>query len=433
MKFAKKEEHFELRCFNCKQSYNIDDYGKFYQCAKCGNLLEIQMISNYSSGVKQERQGLWKYIDRIPLWDDKNIVSIPEGWTSFVECRNAAKILGLRSFFVKFEGLNPTGSFKDRGMTVGVSKAIEQGYKTTMCASTGNTSASLAAYSSRAGIKCIVLVPKGKIAMGKIAQAIAYGAEIYQVEGNFDDSLRVAREICEKDSKILLLNSLNPFRIEGQKTVAFEIAEQLGHMPDYVVLPVGNGGNISAAWKGFNEISEFGINDSINPYSAGKLPKMMAVQAEGAAPIARAFKVGKRDSIDPVLDPHTDASAINIGSPVSWMKTLAAIYESGGIADYVSDEEIFAAQKFLASKEGLFVEPASAAPIAYLLKLARAGKSDEYEAMKRLDRCFDMHWQWVKGSKRRTEGSQSRSIADYFSRCEIIAKDSRLDRKIDAD
>ena len=259
MKFAKKEEHFELRCFNCKQSYNIDDYGKFYQCAKCGNLLEIHMISNYSSGVKQERQGLWKYIDRIPLWDDKNIVSIPEGWTSFVECRNAAKILGLRSFFVKFEGLNPTGSFKDRGMTVGVSKAIEQGYKTTMCASTGNTSASLAAYSSRAGIKCIVLVPKGKIAMGKIAQAIAYGAEIYQVEGNFDDSLRVAREICEKDSKILLLNSLNPFRIEGQKTVAFEIAEQLGRVPDYVVLPVGNGGNISAAWKGFNEISEFGI------------------------------------------------------------------------------------------------------------------------------------------------------------------------------
>jgi len=382
MKFAGKEEHFELRCFGCKQTYNIDDYGKFYQCAKCGNLLEIRIISKYSSKAKQLRQGLWKYIDSIPLWDDKNIVSIPEGWTSFVECRNAAKILGLKSFFVKFEGLNPTGSFKDRGMTVGVSKAIEQRYKSTMCASTGNTSASLAAYSSRAGIKCIVLVPKGKIAMGKIAQAIAYGAEIYQVEGNFDDSLRVAREICEKDSKILLLNSLNPFRIEGQKTVAFEIVEQLGSMPDYVVLPVGNGGNISAAWKGFKEVSEFGIEGSIGAHSSGNLPKMMAVQAEGAAPIARAFKAGKRDSIDPVLDPHTDASAINIGSPVSWMKTLAAIYESGGIADYVSDEEIFAAQKFLASKEGLFVEPASAAPIAYLLKLARAGKSDEYEAMK---------------------------------------------------
>jgi len=383
MKFAGKEEHFELRCFGCKQTYNIDDYGKFYQCAKCGNLLEILIISKYSSKAKQLRQGLWKYIDHIPLWDDKNIISIPEGWTSFVECRNAAKILGLKSFFVKFEGLNPTGSFKDRGMTVGVSKAIEQGYKSTMCASTGNTSASLAAYSSRAGIKCIVLVPKGKIAMGKIAQAIAYGAEIYQVEGNFDDSLRVAREICEKDSKILLLNSLNPFRIEGQKTVAFEIAEQLGgRMPDYVVLPVGNGGNISAAWKGFKELSESGIEGSIGAHSSGNLPKMMAVQAEGAAPIARAFKAGKRDSIDPVLDPHTGASAINIGSPVSWMKTLAAIYESGGIADYVSDEEIFAAQKFLASKEGLFVEPASAAPIAYLLKLARAGKSDEYEAMK---------------------------------------------------
>jgi threonine synthase len=382
MEFPKKKEHFELRCFGCKTIYEIDDYGKFYHCAKCGNLLEIHKVSNYSSGVKQKRHGVWRYIDLIPLWDEKNIISLSEGWTNLVECRNVAKIFGFKSLFVKFEGLNPTGSFKDRGMTVGVSKAIEQGYKSTMCASTGNTSASLGAYSSRAGIRCIVLIPKGKIALGKIAQAIAYGAEIYQVEGNFDDSLRVASEICEKDNKILLLNSLNPFRIEGQKTVAFEIVEQLGRVPDYVVLPVGNGGNISAAWKGFKELFDDGIEDIVGAHSGKSLPKMMAVQAEGSAPIARAFKAGKRDSIVPVINPHTEASAINIGSPVSWMKALAAIYDSGGIADYVSDEEIFVAQKLLASKEGLFVEPASAAPIAYLSKLARAGNSDEYDGMK---------------------------------------------------
>lgn len=381
MEFPKKKEHFELRCFACKSKYNIDDYGKFYYCAKCGNLLEIHKISNYSSGTKQKRQGVWRYIDLIPLWDERNIISLSEGWTSLVECRSVAKILGLKSLSVKFEGLNPTGSFKDRGMTVGVSKAVEQGYKSTMCASTGNTSASLGAYSSRAGVRCIVLIPKGKIALGKIAQAIAYGAEIFQVEGNFDDALKVAGEICEKDNRILLLNSLNPFRIEGQKTVAFEIAEQLGRVPDYVVLPVGNGGNISAAWKGFNELFDDGIEDIVGVH-AKTLPKMMAVQAEGSAPIARAFKAGRRDSIDPVLDPHTEASAINIGSPVSWMKSLAAIYDSGGSADYVSDAEIFAAQKLLASKEGLFVEPASAAPIAYLTKLARSGNSDEYEEMK---------------------------------------------------
>lgn len=312
----------------------------------------------------------------IPLWEEKNIVSLSEGWTNLVECRKLADVLGLKSLYVKFEGLNPTGSFKDRGMTVGVSKAVEQGYRSTMCASTGNTSASLSAYSSRAGMKCIVLVPKNKIALGKIAQAIAYGAEIYQVEGNFDDSLKIARELCEKDVKILLLNSLNPFRIEGQKTLAFEIVEQLGEAPDHVVLPVGNGGNISATWKGFKELYEDGALQEKD------LPRMLAVQAEGSAPIARAYKHGSRDSIDPVKDPHTEASAINIGSPVSWLKALDAIYDSNGNADFVSDEEIFSAQKLLASKEGLFVEPASAAPIAYLEKLARGGRSDEYDRVK---------------------------------------------------
>lgn len=382
-----KKEHYALRCFACKESYDIDGYGKFYHCAKCGNLLEVKRISSFSSnGWKSHKQGVWKYFDLIPLWDAKNIVSLSEGGTTLVECRNLANIFGVRSLYVKFEGLNPTGSFKDRGMTVGVSKAVELGYRSAMCASTGNTSASLAAYSARAGLRCIVLIPKGKIAMGKIAQAIAYGAEIYQVEGNFDDSLRVATEICEKDNKILLLNSLNPFRIEGQKTVSFEIVEQLGgRVPDYVILPVGNGGNITALWKGFSEVFENGLEDIVGTHTGKNPPKMIAVQAEGAAPIARAFKMGKKDSIEPVANPHTEASAINIGSPVSWMKALAAIYDSGGLADYVSDEEIFEAQKLLASKEGLFVEPASATPIAYLSKLARRSRNEsveEFEQMK---------------------------------------------------
>lgn len=380
-----KKDKYVLRCFGCKETYDIDGYGKFYKCSKCGNLLEVRRVSN---GVNlknaAKHRGVWKYLDLIPLWDERNIVSLSEGDTNLVECKNLEKLFGIRSLHVKFEGLNPTGSFKDRGMTVGVSKAVELGYKSAMCASTGNTSASLAAYSARAGIKCIVLVPKGKIAMGKIAQAIAYGAEIFQVDGNFDDSLRVASEICEHDEKILLLNSLNPFRIEGQKTVSFEIVEQLGgSIPDYVILPVGNGGNISAAWKGFEEIFEDGLQSIVGNHVGSVPPKMIAVQAEGAAPIARAFKEGKKDSIDPISNPYTEASAINIGSPVSWMKALGAIYDSGGRADYVTDDEIFEAQKLLASKEGLFVEPASATPIAYLAKLAKLGvSSNEYDQMK---------------------------------------------------
>ncbi len=384
VEFANKKENYSLRCFGCKAIYHIDDYGKFYRCTDCGNLLEVRRDSDFSSnGLKSKRNGVWKYIDLIPLWDDKNIVSLSEGNTTLVECRNLAKLFGIKSLYVKFEGLNPTGSFKDRGMTVGVSKAVELDYKSVMCASTGNTSASLAAYSARAGLRCIVLIPKGKIAMGKIAQAIAYGAEIYQVDGNFDDSLKVASEICEKDNKILLLNSLNPFRIEGQKTVSFEIVEALNRqVPDYFILPVGNGGNISAAWKGFTELFEDGLEDIVGSHEGKNPPKMIGVQAEGAAPIAKAFKAGIRDYIEPVMNPHTEASAINIGSPVSWMKALAAIYDSGGRADQVSDEEIFAAQRLIASKEGLFVEPASATPIAYLSKLSKIGESDEYEQIK---------------------------------------------------
>ncbi len=384
-KLRSKKDGYALRCFACKETYAIDDYGKFYRCKACGNLLEVKR----TGGLKKTRDagsrlGVWKYLDLIPLWNEKNIISLSEGGTNLVECKNLANLLGLKSLYVKFEGQNPTGSFKDRGMTVGISKAVELGFNTVMCASTGNTSASLAAYSARANLHCIVLVPKGKIAMGKIAQAIAYGAEIIQVDGNFDDSLRVASEICESNHEILLLNSLNPFRIEGQKTTSFELVEQLsGRIPDYVVLPVGNGGNITSIWKGFSEILENGLEDIVGPHRGSKAPRIIGVQAEGAAPIARAFMAGRFDSIHPVMNPHTEASAINIGSPVSWMKALAAIRDSRGSADYVSDEEIFTAQKLLASKEGLFVEPASATPIAYLSKIARIGeRSNEYERIK---------------------------------------------------
>lgn len=357
----KKRENFVLRCSSCGEKYAIDEYGSFYFCKKCGDLLEIKLLDATRSRNRTSiSSGVWKYLDLVPLWNESNIVSLSEGDTVLVECRNLAREFGIKSLYVKFEGQNPTGSFKDRGMTVGVSKAVEQGYKTVMCASTGNTSASLAAYSAHSGkLRCVVLIPKGKIAVGKIAQAIAYGAEIIQVEGNFDDSLHVATKVCEENRNVLLLNSLNPFRIEGQKTLAFEIEEQLsGIVPDYVILPVGNGGNISSIWKGFGEL--------LGKKSERRPPKMVAVQAEGAAPIVNAFKQGNRDSIDMIREPHTDASAINIGSPVSWKKALRAIYESDGLAEAVSDAEIFSAQKLLASKEGIFAEPASATPIAYL-------------------------------------------------------------------
>jgi threonine synthase len=385
-----KRRRFVLRCFNCKQTYEIDDYGKFYVCKKCGDLLEIKIIGSEirngspRMGERAGWRGVWKYFGMIPIWNEANIISLQEGETVLLDCGRLAKALDLKSLYVKFDGLNPTGSFKDRGMTVGVSQAKERGFKHLICASTGNTSASLAAYSARANLLCTVLIPKGKIAIGKIAQAIAYGAEVVQVEGNFDDCLRMAREISEAHQDVLLLNSLNPFRIEGQKTASFEITQQLGFVPDNVILPMGNGGNISSLWKGFNEVAEFAFIDGVEKEKQRRLPRMVGIQAEGAAPIARAF-LSKRKTIEQVSDPHTEASAINIGSPVSSSKALSAIYDSSGAADFVSDEEIFNAQRLLASKEGLFVEPASAAPIAFLSKISKKESSfarEQFEQMK---------------------------------------------------
>lgn len=297
-----------------------------------------------------------KYWDYLPVSDATPVVTLQEGNTPLIPIDNIREALGLsQRIYVKFEGLNPTGSFKDRGMTMAISKAREAGSQAVMCASTGNTSASAAAYAARAGMQCIVLIPDGNIALGKLAQAMIQGAKVLAIQGNFDDALRFVREITDK-YPITLVNSINPYRIEGQKTASFEIIDVLGDAPTYHVLPVGNAGNITAYWKGYKEF-----------YTLGKsthAPKMLGFQAAGSAPIVLGHVVE---------DPHTVATAIKIGNPASWQFAEAARDESGGLIDMVTDEEILAAYKLLASKEGVFVEPASAASIAGVIKLVQQG------------------------------------------------------------
>jgi threonine synthase len=295
--------------------------------------------------------------DYLPITSKTPMISLGEGDTPLVKSMNLANELGVGELYFKLEGCNPTGSFKDRGMVMAMAKAIEEGSKQAICASTGNTSASAAAYGARFGLKVIILVPKGKIAMGKMAQAIAYGAEIISIEGNFDQALKVTRILADK-YPITLVNSLNPYRIEGQKTSSFEIIDDLGYVPDYLFIPVGNAGNITAYWKGFKEWKNSGKID--------KTPAMMGFQAEGAAPIVKNMIVEA---------PQTIATAIRIGNPASWKSAVAARDESGGIIDSVTDDEILAAYKLMAGKEGVFGEPASAAPLAGLLKLVKQGKS----------------------------------------------------------
>ena len=278
------------------------------------------------------------------------MVSLGEGGTPLIHSPRLSEKVGRGcEVFVKYEGLNPTGSFKDRGMTVAVSKALERGAKTLICASTGNTSASAAAYAARAGMRCAVVLPAGKIASGKMAQAFAYGARIVAIEGNFDQALEIVRALGERED-FAIVNSINPDRIAGQKTAAFEIVDELGDAPDLHLLPVGNAGNITAYWAGYEEFRAAG--------KATRSPRMIGFQAEGAAPIFHGEVVAR---------PETVATAIRIGNPASWSQANRAIEESGGTIDIVSDEEILDAQRWLASAEGIFVEPASAAPIAGLL------------------------------------------------------------------
>jgi threonine synthase len=268
--------------------------------------------------------------------------------------------MGLRHLWAKDEGQNPTGSFKDRGMTVAITREVEIGAKTVLCASTGNTSASMAAYAARAGLKAVVLIPKGKIAKGKLLQAVVHGAKIVPVSGNFDKALERARNLARRRSDLYLVNSLNPYRIEGQKTLSFEVWEQLGRkVPDAVFVPVGNAGNISAIWKGFRELKEIKITN--------RTPRMIGVQAAGAAPVDRAYTRGE-DRVLPWEHPETSASAIRIGAPATWKKALTAVRESRGAMLAVSDNEIMRAQRLLADQEGIFAEPASAASLAGLAK-----------------------------------------------------------------
>jgi threonine synthase len=301
-----------------------------------------------------------RYRKFLPVTDETPVVSLGEGSTPLVRASRLGESLGLRNLFLKVEGQNPTGSFKDRGMVVAVAKALEAGARSVICASTGNTSASAAAYAAAAGIECVVVLPAGKIAVGKLLQALVFGARVIAVRGNFDDALRVVRALSEQDDHpITLVNSINPFRLEGQKTGAFEVCDDLGEAPDVLAIPVGNAGNITAYWRGFREYRDAGIVDSV--------PRMWGFQAAGAAPLV----TGR-----PVEHPETVATAIRIGNPASWTLATRARDESGGRIDAVTDEQILAAYRALARDEGVFCEPASAASVAGVTRAASAGELD---------------------------------------------------------
>jgi threonine synthase len=298
-----------------------------------------------------------RYREFLPVTDRTPVVTLNEGNTPLIPATRLQAALGIEAeVYLKCEGLNPTGSFKDRGMTVAVSKAVEEGARAVICASTGNTSASASAYAARAGLRAFVLIPEGKIALGKLSQAMIHGAQVLQIEGNFDQALGIVRQLSGQQA-ITLVNSLNPYRIEGQKSAAFEICDRLDRSPDYHFIPVGNAGNITAYWKGYQEYLRAARIDS--------LPKMMGWQAEGAAPIVHG-KVIER--------PETVASAIQIGNPASWQGAVEAARESGGRIDMVSDGEIIDAYRLLAHSEGIFCELASAASVAGLIKFARANR-----------------------------------------------------------
>jgi threonine synthase len=351
---------YSLVCIECGKKNDESRY-----TCECGGLLEVRFNLNeveIDFKLDGREMRVWKYRSLLPIKSEP--VTLKEGGTPLYRLERLEKELGIRRIYVKHEGLNPSGSFKDRGMTVGVTKALELRKRAVACASTGNTSASMAMYAAKAGLKAYVLLPAGKVALGKVAQALMHGADVIGVRGNFDDALRIVREVCER-AGIYLLNSVNPFRLEGQKTIAYEIVDEIG-TPDAVILPIGNAGNISAIFKGFEEFREIGLID--------KIPRMIGIQAEGASPVFRAFREGREDII-PFENPETIATAIRIGNPVNAKKALRAVYRSEGLVEVVSDQEIISAQKILA-KNGIGVEPASAASLAGLIKLSRIGEID---------------------------------------------------------
>jgi len=364
-----------LECIECGKKH---DLSTVVNTCSCDGLLEIRYdLSEVDFSLKDRTAvppHVWKYRELLPISGVP--VSLMEGGTPLYRCKRLEAECGLKELYVKHEGMNPTGSFKDRGMTVGVSRAAELGMKILACASTGNTSASMAIYAAKAGMKALVLLPSGYVALGKIAQALMHGATVLAVKGNFDDALLLIQRVCSEKG-FYLLNSVNPYRLEGQKTIAFETIDQLaayenGNVPDRVIVPVGNAGNISAIYKGFKEFRELDIINNV--------PMMTGIQASRSAPIVDAFSRGL-SQIEPLADPQTVATAIRIGNPINAPKALRAIRQSNGVAESVTDQEILKAQKDLARLEGIGVEPASAASLAGLRKLIAQGTVDRDEVV----------------------------------------------------
>ncbi|MFA6332415.1 MAG: threonine synthase [Methanoregula sp.] len=360
---------YHLACVNCGATYPADEI--LYNCTKCGHLLTVKYpldeIHITRAAWDKRPISVWRYKELLPVLGEP--VTLQEGGTPLYHLKRLGEEMGIPHLYAKHEGMNPSGSFKDRGMTVGVSMALQLGKKSVACASTGNTSASLAVYAAKAGIPAVVLLPAGKVAVGKIAQALMHGAKVISIRGNFDKALEMVHDLCLTHG-LYLLNSINPYRLEGQKTIGFEAIDQLGDVPDRIVLPVGNAGNISAVYKGLLEWQELGFID--------RLPMMTGIQAQGSSPIVRAM----RENLPVVLpeqQPETIATAIRIGAPVNAEKALIAIRKTGGLAESVTDDEILRMQRDLARKEGIGVEPASAASVAGIRKLAENGMIDRNE------------------------------------------------------
>ena len=375
---------FIQRCINteCRSEFDLDE--RVYVCSRCGDLLEIHSADESAvdaaglrekwrerraSWEERDRSGVWRFREFLPFDDGVEVVSLGEGNTQVYEGRRCAEYCGLNSLKLKHQGNNPTGSFKDTGMTVAVTQAKKLGVERVVCASTGNTAASLAAYAARAGLECMILAPAGQVSPAKLAQALDYGAKVREIEGNFDTCMRAIRELVE-DGSAYLVNSINPFRIEGQKTVAFELAEQLDwHAPDHLVVPGGNLGNSSAFGKGFRELVAARLLD--------RQPQITVVQAEGAAPFARFYSEHGSEVVNDE-NPQTLASAIKIGAPVSWKKAWGAVRDSGGRVITVSEQEI-ADAKAMIGRDGIGCEPASATTVAGIRRLVNEGfiKKDE--------------------------------------------------------
>ncbi len=375
---------FLQRCItpDCRTEYKIDE--RLYVCPRCGGLLDIERTnaldpatlrdlwrSRRTSLDSRDRSGVWRFREFLPFDNDDPIVTLAEGNTPLYDAPRSADYCGLRQLKLKHQGNNPTGSFKDTGMTVAVTQARKLGARLVACASTGNTAASLAAYAARANLVCAIIVPSGQVSHAKLAQALDYGAKVLEIDGNFDSCMSFIRELSE-DSSVYLVNSINPFRIEGQKTVAFELAEQLEwRVPDHLVVPGGNLGNSSAFGKGFRELLQRGLID--------RQPKITVVQAVGAAPFARLYSEHDDEStLINEQDPKTLASAIKIGAPVSWRKALRAVHETGGSVITVTEQEI-ADAKAMIGRDGIGCEPASATTVAGMRKLVADGviKADE--------------------------------------------------------